>query len=346
MWYSFTPEYIYFGGICLPENRVLLLGPFMLGECTDLQASHLRRRLGGNAFDTKKIRQYFSLTGPHNLESLQANLRLVSGLLRISSSSGEIPLLSFTWNLPYQPLPLAADSLPEYNSPTETFENELIACIYSGNIMAMNRLLSENIEASPTAFPLPLNSMRSFILSASMLASRTALSAGVSYSLVQTMHGQYTEHILKAHTAAELSTLFSRFLQDYTEKVAKLKELPSNSPIVKFVQQYVCTQYASKITPHILADKLNMSCPYLCSHFKKETGMTISSYVRQEKMREARRLLKGSKYSVSQISEALAFSSESYFCAVFKKITGMTPESYRLSPSEVSLQESSVFPDT
>ena len=72
--------------------------------------------------------------------------------------------------------------------------------------------------------------------------------------------------------------------------------------------------------------------------------MTISAYVQQEKVREAKRLLKGSSYSIVEISEALAFSSQSYFCAVFKKITGMTPESYRSSPSILTPQEVSLPP--
>ena len=69
---------------------------------------------------------------------------------------------------------------------------------------------------------------------------------------------------------------------------------------------------------------MGMNCSYLCTRFKNETGMTISTYVQKEK-------IKDSKYTVAQISDALAFSSDSYFCAVFKKITGMTPESYRSS---------------
>ena len=76
---------------------------------------------------------------------------------------------------------------------------------------------------------------------------------------------------------------------------------------------------------------MGMNSSYLCTRFKNETGMTISTYVQKEKIKEAKRLLKGSKYTVAQISGALAFSSDSYFCAVFKKITGMTPESYRSS---------------
>ena len=229
--------------------------------------------------------------------------------------------------------------VPDYSAQTDTLETKLVACIISGNLQEMNRLLSENINFAPITDDLPVSSMRGYILGANMIGSRAAISAGVNYSLANAMSGQYIERILQARDASELSELFFRFFQDYTAKVAELKALPSDSPVVKFVHQYITSHYTEKITPHMLAERLNMSCPYLCSHFKKETGMTISSYVQKEKIEEAKRLLKGSSYSVSEISEALAFSSESYFCAIFKKITGMTPASYRSSPSILTLQE-------
>ena len=338
VWYSFTPEYAYFGGVRLDDGAIIFLGPTLLGECTDVQAAALRRRLGRRPQDTASIRQYFTLTGPHNLKSLKAALTLLCRLFgRPEPAPEEIPLLPFTWNLPYPVAPVS--EIPDYSDSSNALETQLVACISAGNVREMNRLLSENISSQPAALNLPMDAMRSYILGANMLASRTALAAGISYPIANAMNGQYVEQILKARTVSELSALFFRFFQEYTGRVAELHTLSSDSPVVKFVQQYVTTQYGRKITPHILAEKLNMSCPYLCTHFKKETGMTISAYVQKEKIREAKRLLKGSDYSIVEISEALAFSSQSYFCAVFKKITGMTPESYRSSPSILTLQE-------
>ncbi len=337
IWYAFTPEYVYFGGIRIKDSDrllLLLVGPVMLYECSNMQAASLCRRLGRKSSDTEMLRQYFSLTGPHHLDSLLANLLLLCQLLALPAPDPkEIPLLPFSWNLPYT-VSLAQD-MPAYEPIPDNLEAELLSCVTSGNLQAINRLLSEKIHSTPVVLSLPVTAMRSYILGANMVASRAAITAGVDYQLANAMSGQYIERILQARNGSELSELFFRFFQDYTEKVAELHALPSDSPIVKFVHQYTVTHYGEKITPHTLAEHLNMSCPYLCSHFKEETGMTIASYVRWEKVREAKRLLKGSRYSIVEISEALAFSSESYFCAVFKKITGMTPQSYRSSPSVI-----------
>jgi AraC-like DNA-binding protein len=72
-----------------------------------------------------------------------------------------------------------------------------------------------------------------------------------------------------------------------------------------------------------------MNCSYLCNHFKKETGKTITEYINELKVRESKRLLKNSKLSLIEISTRLGFSSQSYFHIVFKKHTGITPQEFR-----------------
>lgn len=342
VWYSYTPEYLYFGGLRLQKtDRILLIGPSMLFECTKKQAENVCRQLGRKSTDLTAIQNYFTQIGPHTAVSLQAGLKL---LCRLSGQNipEEIPLLSFSWRVPYS---LDLTPLPDPENPEdENREKVLLSCVTSGNLYALNRLINEHMLNVATVRQLPLTAMRSFILGANMVASRAAMSAGVSYDIANAISGQYLERILQSRDAAELSHLFYQFFQDYTAQVSKLHELPSDSPVVRFVQQYTISHLEEKITPHSLAEELHMSCSYLCTHFKQETGMTISAYVQQEKVREAKRLLKGSSYSIVEISEALAFSSQSYFCAVFKKITGMTPESYRSSPSILTPQEVSLPP--
>lgn len=336
LWYSFTPEYLYFGGIRLPQDsrdRMLLIGPTLLFECSHRQAEALCSRLGRRHRDLPAIQNYFTQTCPHEVESLLANLRLLCRLLDLPSAE-EIPLLPFDWKIPY---PVSLPDTPESDGNEEMVKNleeTLISCVSSGNLNILNRLISENLLHTSTTLSLNTTSMRGYILGANMLASRTAIDAGVSYELGNVLSGQYIEQILKARDASELSHLFFRLFQDYTAQVARAHTLPSDSPIVRQVQQYTIAHPDEKITPHLLAEHFHISCSYLCSHFKQETGMTISSFVQKEKIREAKRLLAGSQYAVAEISASLGFSSESYFCAVFKKETGMTPVSYRQSGSE------------
>lgn len=70
---------------------------------------------------------------------------------------------------------------------------------------------------------------------------------------------------------------------------------------------------------------------YLSTLFKKETGLSIRSYINLTKIEEAKYLLQYSNMGSEEISEALYFSSQSHFGKVFKEITAMTPREFQIS---------------
>ena len=57
--------------------------------------------------------------------------------------------------------------------------------------------------------------------------------------------------------------------------------------------------------------------------------LNITDFIIKSKIRDAKRLLRYSNRSLSEISTHLCFSSQAYFQTVFKKSTGMTPNEYR-----------------
>ncbi len=347
VWHTYTPEFLYFGGICLPKENykhsdrtsrlcadctTLLLGPVLLADCSRKQADQVCQRIGRSGADISIMQSYLSHNGNHSVHNLLANIQLLCHLLNLPVPQN-IPYVTFNWNVPYHSL-----SYPEpivdldYN---KTFEQKLCTCISSGNLDTLNQILHTYLPPNSAAKSMPLSYMRSYILGINMLLSRTASSAGIGFETAYTINLAYTDRITLAGTKDELSELFFHLVYEYARKVAEHFAPPSASPVVNFIQKYIIAHYDQKISPSLLADQLHMSCPYLCNLFKKETGTTISSYVQQEKIREAKLLLERSLLSIIEISEILAFSSKSYFCAVFKKITGMTPVSYRNSKSNL-----------
>jgi len=69
---------------------------------------------------------------------------------------------------------------------------------------------------------------------------------------------------------------------------------------------------------------------YLSSLFKKETGENLREYLLRNRIEVAKSLLSRTEYSYVQISNSLAFYSQSHFTKVFKENTGYTPKQYRL----------------
>ena len=72
-----------------------------------------------------------------------------------------------------------------------------------------------------------------------------------------------------------------------------------------------------------------MNPNYISDLFKKEEGISITDYIRNEKIKLAENLLIYSKYQYIEISAYLGFSSQSHLGTQFKEVTGMTLKQYR-----------------
>ena len=86
----------------------------------------------------------------------------------------------------------------------------------------------------------------------------------------------------------------------------------------------------STITLEELCDKLHYGKTYLCTFFKKKTGMSIYQTYLKLKVDEAKKLIRRN-VSFSAITNKLYFDSVSHFNYIFKKHTGMTPGEYKNS---------------
>lgn len=78
-----------------------------------------------------------------------------------------------------------------------------------------------------------------------------------------------------------------------------------------------------------LAQALNTNEKRLSRAFKNELGMTVFEFLRQERLRQATRLLIETPLSVSQIAYELGFSSPANFATSFRSHTGQTPSDFR-----------------
>lgn len=80
-----------------------------------------------------------------------------------------------------------------------------------------------------------------------------------------------------------------------------------------------------------LAAYANMSPTKLKRLFRQIFGNSIFSYYQEFRMKEAARLLKDEKLSVSETGFRLGFTNLSHFSRVFKEHTGMKPKQYSMS---------------
>ena len=94
------------------------------------------------------------------------------------------------------------------------------------------------------------------------------------------------------------------------------------------IVRYVKEHYAERISLTDLSEKYELSCTYLNSKFKAETGYTFLDFLNRYRISQAVKLLKKKEYRVYEIAEMVGFSDYKYFIKVFKKYVGCSPAKF------------------
>jgi AraC family transcriptional activator of pobA len=84
-------------------------------------------------------------------------------------------------------------------------------------------------------------------------------------------------------------------------------------------------------SPSAYASMLHVSETYLNEALKKVTGLSVSYWIQQEIVLEAKRLLYYSQLNVKEIAHSLGYCDHTYFSRLFKKAEGTTPLLFRAS---------------
>lgn len=98
------------------------------------------------------------------------------------------------------------------------------------------------------------------------------------------------------------------------------------------VQRTLATLHSNFVSPPGLGEiaaKAGVSTNHLSRLFAQETGMTISSYLRQLRMERASRLLLTGDCNVTEAAFAVGYSSLGQFSYAFRKTYGHTPGQHR-----------------
>jgi AraC-like DNA-binding protein len=98
---------------------------------------------------------------------------------------------------------------------------------------------------------------------------------------------------------------------------------------VRKAQDYVESRRRKRVTVQDVTRFVGSNRVTLGSHFQRELGTTILSYVRRRRVAYAEERLRQGDASVAQVAAECGYSSTSYFSRIFKHITGSHAGSIR-----------------
>lgn len=167
-----------------------------------------------------------------------------------------------------------------------------------------------------------------FVITTAMI-TRLCRQKGMELEQAFRMSDFYIQKLDDIHTVQGVRSLHDEMVLDYAEKMRKLRRSDTNSKHINACKEYIYSHIKERITIEDLSDELGVSASYLSRLFKKETGGSVSAYIRRQKIEKAKNLLRYSDYSIIDIANRLSFSSQSHFIQQFREIAGVTPKKYR-----------------
>ena len=175
----------------------------------------------------------------------------------------------------------------------------------------------------------PVKNVRYHLIVAVALISRVCVENGMSQDLAYTLSDIYIQRADECAHIDRMIEMIGEIQLDYAERMRDIKKEHVGSIHVRKCMDYIYEHLHSKINESEIAEYVSLSPSYISRLFKKEVGVSLSTYIAVKRVETAQNMLKYSDYPPADIGNYLAFTSHSHFISVFRKYTGMPPNEFR-----------------
>lgn len=211
------------------------------------------------------------------------------------------------------------------------FENELMQAVANGQAQKVS-LFSSTFSMAMFEKRLsdPLRNLKNYCIIMNTLLRKAAESGGVHPVHLNDISSDFAAKIEKLSTVSAGQELMSEMFRSYC-RLVRNHSVKNYSAAVQKAIVYIHTDLSTDLSLSTLAAAQNISAGYLSAVFKKETGKTVTQYITDERIKQAKRLLGTTRLQIQTVALHCGIMDVQYFSKVFKKYTGKTPKEYRES---------------
>ncbi len=124
---------------------------------------------------------------------------------------------------------------------------------------------------------------------------------------------------LSAHLLRHYSTRNHQF-REHEDGLSKQKLRQA----IEYIQEHL----GEDLSLSEIANELGMSQYYFCHLFKRSTGISPHQYLIQQRIEQAKHLLKQPERTITSVALECGFANQSHFAKYFRKHTGMNPKKF------------------
>lgn len=153
--------------------------------------------------------------------------------------------------------------------------------------------------------------------------------SSVDHQSLVALKNKYLEQFHRTKCTHEMDLIAMDMFSGFALHAKLSMQIESYTELIQKAIVFIYEHSKAKISLKDVAAALHVNACYLSSIFKKETGKSLTVFITELKVEEAKRLLESTAFPITTICYEIGFDNPSYFTEVFKKVTGMTPKDYK-----------------
>lgn len=195
----------------------------------------------------------------------------------------------------------------------------------AGALQAKQRLLRVRPVA---AGPQELKSWKKYLNALNGLLRYNAAYSSVGLRKLETIFKGCDAQIEALQNADACDIFLTQMLLWYCDCLGRYVQYNYNT-LVQQVIAYINAHLAESLSLRVLAEQFGVNSSYLSGLFRRETQMTLTNFITQQRIYQAEQLLATTEESVSKIGERVGILDTNYFTHLFKRAHGVPPGQYR-----------------
>lgn len=156
----------------------------------------------------------------------------------------------------------------------------------------------------------------------------------------------YRNVIEEEETLKEIQKLFAedcidvyeeklmQFIFALQENINSQLDVNRNGQKIQRAVDYIEQNYAKDLNMAVVSNYISMNYSLFSYSFKQYTGSNFVNYLKDIRMREAKRLLAETDMRIIEISQEVGYDNEKHFMKIFKASCGVSPSEYRKNMRE------------
>lgn len=330
-------KYIFMRLPIMSEKNILFIGPYLSAPLSSKEVLEVGEELRLSVNTQKLLKEYYL-----SLPIIADNDRLFTVIDLFCERIWQQPSFSIVEingseavSTPQLNLLTHGRTLDETVATMEmmelryAFENELIQAVVLGQQHKEKMLASIfNEQMFEKRLQDPLRNAKNYCVIMNTLLRKAAEQGGVHPMYIDRESSRFATKIELTNDVKNIPELMKEIFSSYCRLVRK-HSTKKYSPIVKKTILIIDSDISAELSLSTLAKKQSISSGYLATVFKKETGKTVSEYIRGRRISHALYLLNTTNLQIQTIAMHCGIMDVQYFSKTFKKQMGKTPKEYR-----------------